>query len=321
MSRTVHITAASRLHFGLWALAGGPGRQFGGVGAMVERPGIRLVVRTASQFNAVGSLADRAEQFVRRWAEFHRRELPACQIEILSAAPEHAGLGTGTQLGLSIAAGLSALVGLPCQSPPELALSVGRGLRSAVGVWGFAQGGLIVERGKLPGEPISPLDCRIDLPEDWRFVLIRPHGLTGLSGDDEAQAIASLPAIPQEVTDRLIAEARDRLIPAAATGDFEVFAQSLYRYGRESGACFAARQGGAYNGPVLTQLVKRLRALGAAGIGQSSWGPTLFAVQPNQHDAERLADRLQTAAQNMPMDVLITAPADRGTQVVLQDGP
>ena len=288
---------------------------------MVQKPGLTLVVRDAKQFAAIGPLADRAGHFARRWAAFHGRELPACQIEIVSAAPEHAGLGTGTQLGLSVAAALSALVGLPSQSPPELALSVSRGLRSAVGVWGFAQGGLIAERGKLPGEPISPLDCRIDLPEDWRLVLIRPHGLAGLSGDDEAQAIASLPAIPQEVTDRLIAEARDRLIPAAATGDFDAFAQSLYRYGRESGECFAACQGGAYNGPVLTQLVKRLRALGAAGVGQSSWGPTLFVVQPNQEDAQLLTNRIQNVEAIPPMDVLITAPANRGAQVVVHGEP
>ena len=71
---------------------------------------------------------------------------------------------------------------LPSQSPQELALSVGRGLRSAVGTYGFVFGGLIVEQGKLPDEPISPLDCRIDLPEAWRFVLVRPLGLTGIAG-------------------------------------------------------------------------------------------------------------------------------------------
>ena len=36
---------------------------------------------------------------------------PHCHIEILSAPPEHAGLGTGTQLGLAMAAGLDALAG------------------------------------------------------------------------------------------------------------------------------------------------------------------------------------------------------------------
>src|SRR5262249_44809242 len=152
-----------------------------------------------------------------------------------------------------VAGGLNAFCGLPSQTPQELALSVGRGLRSAVGTYGFVFGGLIVEQGKLSCEPISPLDCRIDLPEEWRFVLIRPRGLVGLAGEKEGEAFGSLPAVPQAVTEELIALVRDRLVPAAATADFAQFAESLYSYGRLSGECFAARQGGPFNGPLLTE--------------------------------------------------------------------
>lgn len=315
MPRTVHVAAPSRLHFGLWSLAGGTGRQYGGVGAMVEKPGLVLAIRPSRVLATTGPLADRALQFCRRWAEFHRTDLPNCQIEIVAAPPEHAGLGTGTQLGLAVAAGLNAFVGLPSQSPAELALSVGRGLRSAVGTYGFVQGGLVVEQGKLPGEPISPLDCRIDLPAEWRFVLIRPSGLSGLAGDDEATAIAGLPAIPAAVTEELITEVREHLVPAAATGDFPAFAESLFRYGHQSGLCFAARQGGAYNGPVLTRLVEQIRGLGADGVGQSSWGPTLFVVQPNQAAAEQLVARLPSIADRRQIDIVITPPANQGARI------
>jgi beta-RFAP synthase len=322
MSRTVRIAAPSRLHFGLWSLAGGTGRQFGGVGAMAERPGLRLKVTSSAGLEVHGleicgplPLAERARVFVRRWALFHRLAVPACRIEIECSPPEHAGLGTGTQLGLSLAAGLGALCGLPSQSPQELALSVGRGMRSAVGTYGFVQGGLIVEQGKLPGEPISPLDCRIDLPEDWRFVLVRPIGLTGLAGEDESTAIASLPAIAPAVTDRLVTETRDQLVPAAATSDFPTFAASLFRYGNLSGQCFAARQGGPYNGPILTRLVDQIRSLGAEGVGQSSWGPTLFVAQPNQAAAEDLTERIAALPGQWPLELVVTPPANRGARV------
>jgi predicted sugar kinase len=184
-----------------------------------------------------------------------------------------------------------------------------------VGTYGFVQGGLIVEQGKLPGEPISPLDCRIDLPAPWRFVLVRPQGLAGLAGDDEAAAMAGLPAIPATMTEQLIAEVRDRLVPAAATGDFPSFAASLFRYGRQSGQCFAARQGGPYNGLVLTRLVEQIRELGAEGVGQSSWGPTLFVVQPNQTDAETLVQRLRSVSAGESLDIVIAPPANRGARI------
>jgi predicted sugar kinase len=174
---------------------------------------------------------------------------------------------------------------------------------------------LIVEQGKLASEPISPLDCRVELPAAWRFVLVRPAGLVGLAGEDEMAAIDGLPAIPPAITEQLIAEARDHLVPAAATGDFAAFALSLYRYGHQSGLCFAARQGGAYNGPVLTRLIEQLRNLGAAGVGQSSWGPTLFAVQPDQGTAEQLAARLSEISNTGTLDILITPPASRGARI------
>jgi beta-RFAP synthase len=311
MPRFLRISAPSRLHFGLWSLAGS-GRQYGGVGVMVDKPGLRSEIRPAAEFVANGPLAARAAAFARRWAEFHRQPLPACEFSIATAPPEHAGLGTGTQLGLSVAAGLSAWCGLPRQTPRELALSVGRGLRSAVGTYGFVLGGLIVEQGKLPTEPISPLDCRVDLPADWRFVLIRPAGLAGLAGETETDAIAALPAIAAATTDALIAEVRERLVPAAATGDFSAFAASLYHYGHAAGLCFAARQGGAYNGPVLTALVERIRELGYPGVGQSSWGPTLYVVLPSQAEAERLLQLLSPTASGETLEITIAAPANAG---------
>src|SRR5262245_47692582 len=107
MPRLVQVTAPSRLHFGLWSLAGA-GRQFGGVGAMIEQPGLKLELAPAEQFVAGGPLADRAKRFAAHWAAFHRAALPACEIRLLAAPPEHVGLGTGTQLGLAVAAGLNA---------------------------------------------------------------------------------------------------------------------------------------------------------------------------------------------------------------------
>jgi len=166
---------------------------------MIERRAIRLLIEPADRFNVSGPAADRSRAFAQRWAEFHRVELPRCRIDLQEIGAEHAGLGTGTQLGLSVAAGLSAFIGLPSQSPQELAISVGRGLRSAVGTYGFVFGGLIVEQGKLASEPISPLDCRIDLPDDWRFVLDRPRDLSGLAGEEEAIAFTALPPTAPQV--------------------------------------------------------------------------------------------------------------------------
>jgi beta-ribofuranosylaminobenzene 5'-phosphate synthase len=319
MPRVVRVTAPSRLHFGLWALGRTEGRQFGGVGVMLEQPRLALSIQPAEKLETTGLAAARVLTFAQRWAEFHRITAPACRIDVYEEIAAHAGLGSGTQLALSVAAGLNAYCGLPSQIPQELALSVGRGLRSAVGTYGFVFGGLIVEQGKLPTEPISPLDCRIDVPEAWRFVLIRPPWLKGLAGDDEADAFGALPEVPPMVTDELVDEIRNRLVPAAATGDFDLFACSLYRYGRLSGECFAARQGGPYNGPLLTSLIGQVRGLGYSGVGQSSWGPTVFVATPSQESAERMVQQFGAALNTRGLQIAISPVCNRGAQIDVFD--
>jgi beta-ribofuranosylaminobenzene 5'-phosphate synthase len=306
MPRHVRVFAASRLHFGLFTPAGGE-RRFGGVGAMVDAPGLRLSIHPASELAASGSLSDRALQFAHRWGEWNRQPVQ-CEIRVESAPAEHIGLGVGTQLGISVAAGLNAYYGLPAATPVELACSVGRGNRSAVGAHGFVLGGLIVERGKLKDEPLSPLDCRISLPDEWRFLLVRPDGIAGLSGEDEVSAFAQFSGDLHEHCDGLRREANEHLIPAAATADFEAFSASLYRYGHQAGLCFSEQQGGPYNGALLAGLVEWIRDLGGIGVGQTSWGPTLFVVCRSEDEARDLRRRIEGTWQAPSLSFTLAAP-------------
>lgn len=320
----LEVRTPARLHFGLWSLAGPPScppavpsrpataRQFGGAGAMVVHPRVRLRIEPAEVLDIRGPQAPRVQSYVASWAAYHGRPLPACRITVQEAIPPHTGLGSGTQLGLAVAAGLSALFQVAVPSLGQLAASVGRAQRSAVGTYGFALGGLIVEQGKQPGEGLSPLAYRIELPSAWRFVLVRPLGVEGWAGSPEREAFERLPPVPPEITEALMARVRQELVPAALREDFETFAEGLYAYGRQAGMCFAPLQGGPFNGPVVTELVERLRRLGVRGVGQSSWGPTVFAVLPDPDQAQALAARLRTHAEFLPLEVLVTEPAAQG---------
>ncbi len=285
---------------------------------MVDQAAVRLRVSAADEFQTSGPLADRARDFACRWAEHVGwASEPACRIEVVSTAPAHAGLGVGSQLALSVAAGLNAWCGRPQPAPTELARSVGRGQRSAVGTYGFAAGGLIVERGKLPDEPISPLECREPLPEAWRFVLVQPSAEAGLSGSAEQTAFDQLPPVPESVTQELEDEIRLQMLPAVREADFARFSDSVYRYGRLAGLCFAAVQGGPYNGPQLARIVARIRALGVTGVGQSSWGPTLFALLPGEQEARDFAAALAAQLANEEVQLAITRPNNRGAEIVV----
>ena len=139
ISRPIEVIAASRLHFGLLSFGGNSPRQFGGVGAMVEEPRVYLRIAPATSFQAAGTQSKRIERVARLWvAARGLTELPRCRVEPVSLPRAHTGLGAGTQLALSVAAGLDALCRLPSLPVEQLGPALGRGQRSAVGLHGFS---------------------------------------------------------------------------------------------------------------------------------------------------------------------------------------
>ncbi len=312
---SIRIRAPSRLHFGLLSF-GGPGRQFGGVGVMIRQPALELVIRPRMGPPMHMSNPARMAATVARWVKYRRRDrAPACAIEIEASPPPHVGLGSGTQLALALAAGLDAFCNGPELNPIELAVATGRGRRSAVGTYGFVMGGMIVERGRQSDERLAPLECRMPLPRQWRFLLVRPTHRRGLSGAAEQTTFQSLPAVSTATREILIRLVRERIIPAVKTHDFLGFADAVHEYGRQAGNCFASCQGGPYNGPELTALVEQMRRLGLRGVGQSSWGPTLFALARSEEEARSARDALRAENDPEKIHVDISAPDDTGARI------
>jgi predicted sugar kinase len=71
---------------------------------------------------------------------------------------------------------------------------------------------------------------------------------------------------------------------------------------------FAPVQGGTYAGPRVAALVEFIRAQGIAGVGQSSWGPAVFAVVADEERAEGLV-RLLSKQFGLPARQAWATPA------------
>src|SRR5215208_7678979 len=146
---SVFVEAPARLHFGVLDLAGRLGRHFGGLGAAIPCPSLLLEASASAQLTASGPDSARALEFARMFLSFHH--LPESgRLVIHRAIPSHAGLGSGTQLGLAMDRALTELHGVTATTL-ELAAAVARGKRSAIGTWAFALGGFIVEGGQKVG--------------------------------------------------------------------------------------------------------------------------------------------------------------------------
>jgi beta-RFAP synthase len=235
---------------------------------MVQQPTITVMATRADSWQFTGSLAAVAEQVVDRLG---RRSGQPYHIEVTTTVPAHAGLGSGTQIALAVAAALSP----PGESfnVTSIAHRLGRGQRSWVGTLGFAEGGLVVDLGSDE----SPR--RLIFPESWPLWLAVPARGSNWSGEQEQRAFDRLAGVAGATRSIMLQWLTEALAPAVERGDWPLFSAALREYNRQAGRWFAAVQGGEFSEPRVADCVALLEAAGGAA-GQSSWGPTVFAVLP-----------------------------------------
>jgi len=310
----VRVSAPGRLHVGFLDLGGALGRRYGGLGLSLETPVTRVTLRRAARLSATGPDADRAAAAVRTLAAAFRLS-DKVAVEVEEALPAHAGLGSGTQLGLAVGAALVRLQGVNV-APRALAASLGRGQRSSIGLGAFETGGVILDGGRGALDEPPPIVARAAIPSAWRILLIYDHALAGLSGQRETAAMANLPPFPEELADRLCRLAVLGAMPAAAEGDAQAFGRAIGEMQRRLGDHFAKAQGGRFTSADVAEALAVIEARGVPGVGQSSWGPTGFAVLGDAREAEALAAELRARFAGRPNVAFeITRGARRGADI------
>jgi beta-RFAP synthase len=280
------VEAPARLHLGMLDVVGGEARRFGGLGVGVERPCTVVEASAAADWDVDGPDAERALAVAQRCGY-----ADGARIRVLEAIPPHVGLGSGTKLALAVTAALASLAG-DAPEPAQIARAAGRGARSAVGLWTFALGGLVVEGGVRPGaDRAAPLLARHAMPEEWRCVLAIPSAEPGLSGAAEEEAFAKLRP-PAELSALIAQLVLTSLLPALAEADLGEFGEAVTRLQRLVGEAFAPVQGGIYH-PRAAALVDALLRGGAAGAGQSSWGPAVYGFVAGEAAGRALAAHME----------------------------
>jgi beta-ribofuranosylaminobenzene 5'-phosphate synthase len=288
----VFVETAARLHFGVLDLRGSLGRWFGGIGAAGHAPSLLVSAQANENLTVEGEASERARDFAARFLASHSLDHGA-HIRVHRMLPSHAGLGSGTQLALAIARAIAEIYDLDTE-PAALARAVGRGRRSAIGTWTFAGGGLVVEGGRhREGDAPGPLVARLPFPDSWRCVIAVPHAVAGISGMREVEAFAQLPPPPDDDAARVAHLVLMALLPAVVEDDIESFGATLTEIQEVTGRWFAPVQGGTFASGPTADLIAEMRQWGAFGVGQSSWGPTVYGVVTGEDAAVRLATRVR----------------------------
>jgi beta-RFAP synthase len=298
----IRVCAPGRLHLGFLDPSGSLGRRFGSVGLVIEGFETEVVISSASEDAVVADTPaaraelDRVAACLQRLRErTGRRDRLALRLR--RALPAHAGFGSGTQLALAVGRAFALWHGLNIATT-TLAQWLDRGLRSGVGIAGFDHGGLLVDGGPGADGVPAPLLARVALPQGWRIVVVMDERARGLSGPDERAAIAGLSPLPQAQAADICHQVLMRVLPGAAEAQFGAFAAGVNRMQILLGDHFALAQSGSrWTSPAVARLMQWWQASvgDGAAIGQSSWGPTGFAIVPSATAAQGLIETAQAA--------------------------
>lgn len=305
--------ATARLHLGFLDLHGGLGRQFGSLGMALDGPETRVTLRQATHGVVTGDEVTRAERILRQLERAF--DIPSGHsLDVAAAIPAHAGLGSGTQLALSIAAAFRRLHLLDASPEIDAAL-LGRGLRSGIGIALFSHGGFVVDGGR--GEPTSvpPLLARLPVPSDWRVLLLRDPQHQGLFGELEKAAFRALPPMAESDAGRLCRLLLMQVLPALAEGDLGRFGDGITRIQHIVGRHFAPAQEGAFASPRVAAALRWMEHEAAVGIGQTSWGPSGFAFAGSDVEADRLRRAFAETAHAADVLLTIHRPLNRGALI------
>jgi beta-ribofuranosylaminobenzene 5'-phosphate synthase len=310
----VYVKTPARLHLGLIDLNGDLGRVFGGLGVGIDRPNVILEAQRSERLAVAGDNTALVKTLAKRFLETYNIKANA-SINVKQAIPEHAGLGSGTQLALAVATALAKLFNVNA-SIQELAKTMGRGQRTSVGTTIFEQGGFVVDGGKNVGRESFPTAIfRQPFPSDWVFVVAIPKVKKGLAKDEETAAFAGLSPMPAEDAGKICRLTIMKLLPSLIERDINSFGEALTQIQKVIGDYFAEAQGGTYASVTATEGIALLQKLGAYGAGQSSWGPAFYGLT-QKDEAKEIQLKIQAFLRKSVGGKAFTAEANnRGAYI------
>ena len=230
----IKVVSPSRLHLTLIDLNAELGRVDGGAGITLESPGLEIFATEADTIEVIGDSLLAGQ--MRKAAEALLPTGKGIRLHINDSLPDHVGLGSGTQAALSAAAAVNRIYGLG-KSVRELAVAVGRGGTSGIGVAAFENGGFILDGGhKFKDKrafspsaashvPPGPVLFRRDFP-DWPIVLAIPN-TKGAHDAEEVDIFKKFCPIPLAEVQEICHVILMQMLPALIEEDLENFGKAI----------------------------------------------------------------------------------------------
>lgn len=305
MAKKLLIKAPSRLHFGIVNPFKENYRLHVSSGVAISHPSTLVEIHVDEDLGFQGCRSDEVRARLRGLLD--KYDVRKGFVRILECVDKHVGLGSTTQLLLSVAKGLMIANDLDVDTE-ILAKELGRGRISGVGTYIFIHGGFVVDAGKGKPEDFPKLLLRLEFPEEWRFIVIIPPG----RGLDEREEQVVFTQHQLRVGDELVWKASHylfhELIPSLIDRDFYAFSRALGILQETIGRMFSELQGGVYTS-YSQRVVQILRKHGVDGVGQSSWGPCVYGVTESEDQAVKIFSKI---SKELEGKIFISKPQNHG---------
>lgn len=315
----IRIKSPSRLHLTLIDMNASLGRIDGGVGISLDSPNVVISAEKSSEVVVSGesALNERMELAARKVLP----EGEGISINIEEDMFSHVGLGSGTQAALCAAAAVNELYELG-MGVRELAIEVGRGGTSGIGVASFESGGFIIDAGHKFSEKGSfspssaskadpaPILFREDFPQ-WDIVLAIPdtQGAHDAREVDIFQQYCPVPLADVRELSHLILM---NMMPAILDKNIQAFGYAvnhIQKLGFKKCEVDLQLQ-------AVRDVITRMQDSGAAGAGMSSFGPAVYGIVENREDATYIMEDVQELLDNtIGGHVLLTKANNTGAEI------
>ena len=277
---SIKINSPSRLHLGFIELDKSAPRNFGSLGLTISKFQNVIEIKESKKYEIATKNLYVKLKINEVFKKFKKKFfLKPFRIEVYETTPSHIGLGSGTQLALTVGLLISEFHNLKLSFKDIVKIS-GRGLRSGVGIESFNNGGFIVDCGKGQITTIPPVFFRTEWPDEWKIILILDNSFKGLSGNDEKKQFGKISKIDPNISMVNSQTLLMNIIPSIIENNFINFCKGIQIIQKNMSRVFYNNEK-KFASKGVERIFNFLSKKKIMGYGQSSWGPSGFIFCEN----------------------------------------
>ncbi len=214
------------------------------------------------------------------------------KIHVLSKIPMHSGLGSGTQLALSIGYLITKLNKIKFDVN-YIATILKRGSRSGIGIESFKNGGFNIDVGKLKKSSRPPLNIlNLKWPVEWKIILLFDKNIIGIHGKDEVKEFETLREPDTNYSNENCKNLLMKIIPGLMEKNFTEFSDGVRIIQNNMSKTFYKKKN-KFASKTIEKIFNNLYKMDCNSYGQSSWGPTGFIFCENTKKRNELLNYLE----------------------------